>query len=156
MRHAGILHFPTVIQLTHKALPKQRQQTSQLIVRYKRAADALPSTGFGLSAKVISAILLMRGYEAFMYSKRNPYPKTIALLRWQLSYLESICAAYASTASKPLFKAGVHSPADSRRANDIFLKSLYKSLWANFNAQTFHDFLERTAARLRVLAGGGI
>ncbi len=89
MRHAGILHFPTVIQLTHKALPKQRQQTAQLIVRYKRAADALPSTGFGLSAQVLSAILLMRGYEAFMYSKRNPYPKTIALLRWRISYLET-------------------------------------------------------------------
>ena len=93
-------------QLPNNALINQRRQTDQLIERYKHAADALPSTGFGLSAKVLSAILLMRGYEAFMYSKRNPYPKTIALLRWQVSYLECTRAAYASTASRPTPKLG--------------------------------------------------
>jgi len=62
---------------TSDTLAGQKRLAARLIARYKRNADALPSSGFGLRAKVLSAILLMRGYEAFMYSKRSPYPKVL-------------------------------------------------------------------------------
>ena len=145
-----------MIQLTNKALINQQRQTAQLIVRYKHAADALPSSGFGLSAKVLSAILLMRGYEAFMYSKRNPYPKTIALLRWQISYLECTRTAYASTASKPTSKLGGYTREDGIRANDHFFQDLYKSLWTHFDNQSFRRFVKRVSPRLKMVAGGDL
>ncbi len=65
---------------TSDTLAGQKRLAALLIARYKRNADALPSSGFGLRAKVLSAISLMRGYEAFMYIKLNPYPKVLTLV----------------------------------------------------------------------------
>ena len=140
-------------QLTDNALINQRRQTAQLIERYKHAADALPSTSFGLSAKVLSAILLMRGYEAFMYSKCNPYPKTIALLRWQVSYLECTRAAYSSAASKPSPKPRGDPREGGIKANDHFFQNLYMGLWTNFDDQSFRRFVKRVSPRLKMVAG---
>lgn len=144
-----------MIKLNNQSLINQRRLAAQLIARYKHTADALPSTGLGLKAKVLSAILLMRGYEAFMYRKRSPYPKTIALLRWQLGYLQCARAAYASTAAKPTPKHTALARANSRSNSDLHFQNLYRTLWANFDEDSFHRFGERVAGRLKVLAGGG-
>ena len=140
---------------TSNTLPGQKRLAASLIARYKRNADALPSTGFGLRAKVFSAILLMRGYEGFMFSKRNPYPKVIALLRWQLLFLECTRTSYSSTATEPSSKNKKNTKAKRSIANDLYFQDLYKNLWGHFDQLSFRRFGERVAARLRVLTAGG-
>lgn len=140
---------------TSNTLAGQKRLAARLIAHYKRNADSLPSSGFGLRAKVLSAILLMRGYEAFMYSKRNPYPKVIALLRWQLEYLECTRTSYSSTAAEPPSKIGNKTKAKRSIANDLHFQDLYKNLWGHFDQLSFRRFGERVAARLRVLTAGG-
>ena len=125
---------------TSNTLAGQKRLAASLIARYKRNADALPSTGFGLRAKVFSAILLMRGYEGFMYSKRNPYPKVIALLRWQLLFLECTRTSYSSTATEPSSKNKKNTKAKRSIANDLYFQDLYKNLWGILTSKAFAAF----------------
>ena len=90
-----------------------------------------------------------------MYSKRNPYPKVIALLRWQLEYLECTRTSYSSTAAEPPSKIGNKTKAKRSIAHDLHFQDLYKNLWGHFDQLSFRRFGERVAARLRVLTAGG-
>ena len=140
---------------TSNTLTVQKRRGAWLIARYKRNADPLPSSGFCLRAKVLSAILSMRGYEAFMYSKRIPYLKVIALLRWQLEYLEYTRSSYSLTAAEPSSKIRNNTKAKRSTANDLYFQDLYENRWGHFDKPNFCHFGERVAARLRVHADGG-
>lgn len=90
-----------------------------------------------------------------MYSKRSPYPKIIALLRWQLEYLEYTRTSYSSTAAEPSSKIRNNTKAKGSTANDLYFQDLYENLWGHFDKPIFGHFGDRVAARLRVLTDGG-
>ena len=136
---------------TSNTLAGRKRLAAQLIARYKRNADALPSSGFGLRAKVLSAILLMRGYESFMDSKRSPYPKVIALVRWHVEYLECTRTSYSSTAAEPSSKIRNNTKVKRSIAHDLHFQNVYKNLWGHFDQQSFRRFRERVTTRSRHL-----
>ncbi len=90
-----------------------------------------------------------------MYSKRIPYLKVIALLRWQLEYLEYTRTSYSSTAAEPSSKIRNNTKAKRSTANDLNFQDLYENRWGHFDKPSFCHFGERVAARLRVLTDGG-